>query len=224
MSPTDIAQKVVHALQPWLTLVLSIGTFATAIAIPALRFAQPSSFVVLTHVDEIAVPDAAAKLWPSATPVGQTATPGSDDAAAPQSLLLIKALNRASTVRHNVSLRVEGVTQFSGAALGPLDSSNFGMAPWRLPEFRQDESALVFPIAARLSGEAEVQVFVWGRFSRLFGPTVSLESQEGPAYGELEVPVSGWTLSLAENMWWVAMLASFGASLLLLRRFQRRRR
>jgi len=219
--PADVTEKFLPRVQRWLTLISSVVFFVTAIVIPAVRFAEPGSFVVLTHVDQVAVPDAAAKLWPPAAQSGATPAPG--DATAPEDLLVIKVLNRASTVRHSVSLRVERVTQFSGVALGPLDSSNLEMAKWRVPEFRQGENALVFPSSARLSGEAGVQVFVWGRFSRLLGPTVNLESQEGPAPGESEVSISGWTLILAENMWWVAMLASFGVSLLLLRRFQQRR-
>jgi hypothetical protein len=136
----------------------------------------------------------------------------------PQELLILTVVNTGPSVRHNVSMTIEGLPTFAGAELGSLNQSTAVARTWLTPKFQQESGRLLLPPIPELAAETNFQVFIWGHF-RMFGPQMELRSNEGQGPVDVLSAIGGWPLMLAVNAWWIVMILCGGVGIWFLRRF-----
>lgn len=225
MSVTMDGHMAVPGRRPreWFSLIASVASFVTCFVIPVIKFAvTPTPFEAFTHYEAVGIPSAITKSWRfpyrdndrryGATPY--VVAPFD----APQEVLIITVRNSGSSVRHKVSMTIDGLLVFAGIELGSLNQSTASATAWLSPEFRRQNGELLLSPIDELPAQSALQVFIWGRFT-VFGPEVELRSNEGTASVETLATVGGWPLMLALNAWWVVMLSCAGAGIWFLKRF-----
>jgi hypothetical protein len=175
-------------LTGWLTLAKGfVGLIMgiTAIVIPVVKFlVTPTPFEAFVHREQISVPPPIAKLWTVPLEAGITsyqkhpANVSHFDRL--QEVLVVRVVNQSPSVRHNVTLQINGILTFAGVGQSLLDTFNQTASVWQSPTFREDDTALSFPSISSLGGQTGFEIYVWGHYQTFLGPRLHLRSDEGP--------------------------------------------
>jgi hypothetical protein len=211
------------SFREWWPLFASIVSFIAFIVIPFIKFVvAPTPFQATIHYEAVFLPSVITRSWPFPHPAksGGARTPKAVTSPfdPPQELLIVTVSNAGPSVRHNVSMTIEGLLAFAGVELGPLNQSTATARTWLTPEFQDETGKLLLPPIAELAAETDFQVFIWGHF-KVFGPQVELRSSEGLGSVDSQRTIGGWPLTLALNAWWIAMVLCGGVGISFLRRF-----
>jgi hypothetical protein len=216
------------SFREWWPLFASIVSFIASIVIPIIKFAvPPTPFLATVHYEAVVLPTAITKSWPFPKVMKDGAinplerVTGTFDS--PQELLILTVANAGPSVRHNVSMTIDGLFTFAGVELGSLNQSTAAARTWLKPEFQQESEKLQLPPISELAAETNFQVFIWGHF-RIFGPQVELRSNEGLGPVDTLSAIGGWPLILALNAWWIVMVLCGGVGIWFLRRFDERQK
>jgi hypothetical protein len=212
--PTERAKT----LQFYLSLAMLIVSVASTILIPVWTFfISPEPFTGDFQIESVVAP---AAFFPGRKAATQSGNRTPDE---PIKLMTLKIQNNGPAARHNVSLRVFPVRQFTGVGVTSTPTSLLNGAQWRTPTFLKDQSALEFQAIAELPVNGLIQVSIWGNFDDLFR-SVGVRSSEGAARVQEGTAVYGWSLWFISNLWWVATLLSLALVIVLLRRFESKRK
>ena len=207
----------------WFPLFASVVSFVAFIIIPVIRFAvTPTPFAATIHCEALSLPPDITKSWTLPTSVRNIASKSQKGVTSafepPQEVLVITVSNAGPSVRHNVSMTVEGLLAFAGIEVGPLNQSTGSARAWRTPEFHEESGKLLLPPIPELPSESAFQAFIWGHY-KVFGPQVELRSDEGVASLTALTAIGGWPLLLALNAWWIVMVLCAGVGIWFLKRF-----
>ncbi|MGA2270452.1 MAG: hypothetical protein ABSH44_18415 [Bryobacteraceae bacterium] len=216
------------SFRDWWPLFASIVSFIVLIVIPIVKFAvTPTPFKATVHYEAVFLPSAVTKSWPfphrDKNPRASTQNGVHHPFDPPQELLIITLINARPSVRHNVSMTIDGLLTFAGIELGTLSQSTATARAWLTPEFQEKSGKLLLPPISELAAETTFQVFIWGHFT-VFGPQIELTSSEGLGPVDFQHTIGGWPLTLALNAWWIVMVLCGGVGIWFLRRFNERQR
>lgn len=214
--------KGTKTLQGYLSLVLSLASFLSAILIPVWKyFASPEPFVADYQFEPITMPGGF--LSRRQLPGANAAAQGLDRLLKNSTeLLALKIQNNGPTARHEVSIRISFVHQFTGVGVTSTPSSIVDNSKWRDPVFREDQAALEFATLSEFPVSGVIQLSIWGQFDSVFHD-VQVRSSEGSARAQEGTVVSGWPLFLVSNFWWISTLICVALAIVFLRSFELQR-
>jgi hypothetical protein len=213
------------SFREWFPLFASVASFIASIVIPLIGFVmKPVPFSASMHYESLSLPPSIAKSWLLPTRVETRANYKAKSPSVsfdpPQEVLIVTVVNAGTAARHNVNMTTGGLSAFAGVELGPLTPSTVAATSWRSPDFREESATLIFPPISTVPAETTFQTFVWGRYG-IFGPHIEVRSDEGLGSISVQTALSGWSLFVGLNAWWMSTIICVAAGLWFLGQFRR---